>query len=378
MRNVDGQGLPTANQIYMIPEAFKVNPANFHNRGLYSLWAHFVEFCIHNNIYYSGKQRDLSSEAFFQISGYKENPHISGAKRLDVLIHLSLGKSIQSERRTVGILEEGPFFQSDFAPLQKASMRKTWSGPQLESSITNILDDWKYNGRNLDLQASENHGLLQHSTMLKPNARRRASVPNNFLPLSVLDENIPSIEKDDDYSVSHFHAYSNLQALTEDMYEASSSLPMNNIHKFNNYDAGDLNMRERSLSDIISSGDFDEDQSIGKDFELKQINNELELPETLWQSLGTSTSTMQTAPWFECEDYTSEKDEITFGSWSPPTRPTPMQSKSDKVNNVNNYAYNWSENQQLGEMNGFADFSNHTESAQWSGPSANVMFATWE
>lgn len=98
-RNVDMQGLPTANQMYIIPEAFKLNPLNYHNRGLYSLWAHFVEFCVHNSHYLARRFGDISSEPFFQISSYQENPHVPGAKRLDIFITLSMGRSYSSEKK---------------------------------------------------------------------------------------------------------------------------------------------------------------------------------------------------------------------------------------------------------------------------------------
>lgn len=91
IRNTDAQGLPSANQMYVIPEAFKTNPTNFHNRGLYSIWAHFVEFCVHNAIFYIKKYRDLTSEPFFQTCAYRENPHVPGAKRLDTFVQLSMG-----------------------------------------------------------------------------------------------------------------------------------------------------------------------------------------------------------------------------------------------------------------------------------------------
>lgn len=80
--------------MYVIPDAFRSNPSNFHNRGLYSLWAHFVEFCVHNSVFYTKKYRDVTSEPFFQVSAYRENPHVPGAKRLDVFVKLSLGKSL--------------------------------------------------------------------------------------------------------------------------------------------------------------------------------------------------------------------------------------------------------------------------------------------
>lgn len=91
IRNTDAQGLPSANQMYVIPDAFKTNPTNFHNRGLYSIWAHFVEFCVHNAIFYTKKYRDLTSEPFFQTCAYRENPHVPGAKRLDTFVQLSMG-----------------------------------------------------------------------------------------------------------------------------------------------------------------------------------------------------------------------------------------------------------------------------------------------
>eukprot|EP01031_Cornospumella_fuschlensis_P027840 gene27840-33621_t len=96
IRNTDSQGLPSANQMYMIPEAFKTNPSNFHNRGLYSLWMHFVEFCVHNSVFYTKRYRDITSEPFFTTSAYVENVHVVGAKRLRVFVQLSLGYGVIS------------------------------------------------------------------------------------------------------------------------------------------------------------------------------------------------------------------------------------------------------------------------------------------
>lgn len=110
IRNTDAQGLPSANQLYVIPEAFKANPNNFHNRGLYSMWAHFVEFCVHNSVFFTKKYRDLTTEPFFQTSAYRENPHVPGAKRLDTFVQLSLGVSMswkaQIAPSSVPLIEE--------------------------------------------------------------------------------------------------------------------------------------------------------------------------------------------------------------------------------------------------------------------------------
>lgn len=84
--------------MYEIPEAFRLQPSNFHNRGLYSLWTHFVEFCVHNSVFYTTKRyRDITSEPFFMLSAYRDNPHVPNAKRLDVFIKLSMGKSFVPE-----------------------------------------------------------------------------------------------------------------------------------------------------------------------------------------------------------------------------------------------------------------------------------------
>jgi hypothetical protein len=124
MKNVDPQGLPTANQMYVIPDAFRINQSNFHNRGLYSLWAHFVEFCLHNSVFYTKKLRDITSEPFFQLSAYRENPHIPGAKRLEVFIQLSLGKRIV--KLSAGQVEREKRKQSVYNELeQKATTKAT-------------------------------------------------------------------------------------------------------------------------------------------------------------------------------------------------------------------------------------------------------------
>lgn len=94
-RYLDAQGLPSVNQMYIIPEQFKFNPHNFHNRGLYSVWAHFVEYCIHNNVLTAKRFTDVSAEPFFEMSNYRDNPHVPQAKRLAVFLHLSMTKPSQ-------------------------------------------------------------------------------------------------------------------------------------------------------------------------------------------------------------------------------------------------------------------------------------------
>lgn len=133
IKHLDTQGLPTANQMYLIPEAFKMHPSNFHNRGLYSLWAHFVEFCIHNSVFYSKKYRDVTSEPFFQVSAYRENPHIPGAKRLDVFVRLSMGKSFQLS--TPSKVSSREPVMNALVEKQKNSLRRTWPEVALEEHL---------------------------------------------------------------------------------------------------------------------------------------------------------------------------------------------------------------------------------------------------
>ena len=130
-----------------MPETFKGNPSNFHNRGLYSLWAHFVEFCIQNaNMLNRSKHRDICEESFFQISGYKENPHVPGAKRLDVLIRLSLGKifvPVDYVLTPLGHAAKGMSFgkgvaSSGIYPAVDVSLRKTWTEGALGGAVSSL------------------------------------------------------------------------------------------------------------------------------------------------------------------------------------------------------------------------------------------------
>jgi hypothetical protein len=148
IRHLDAQGLPTANQMYVIPDAFKSQPGNFHNRGLFSLWAHFVEFCIHNSIFYTKKYRDVTSEPFFQVSAYRENPHVPGAKRLEAFVRLSMGKPFLPPAITQAQSAPKETILSRKEPVMNALMekqksnaerRKTWSGTGLEEQLPNDL-----------------------------------------------------------------------------------------------------------------------------------------------------------------------------------------------------------------------------------------------
>jgi hypothetical protein len=148
IRHLDAQGLPTANQMYVIPDAFKSQPGNFHNRGLFSLWAHFVEFCIHNSIFYTKKYRDVTSEPFFQVSAYRENPHVPGAKRLEAFVRLSMGKPFlppaitqaQSAPKETIISRKEPVMNALMEKQKSnAERRKTWSGTGLEEQLPNDL-----------------------------------------------------------------------------------------------------------------------------------------------------------------------------------------------------------------------------------------------
>lgn len=56
------------------------------------MWTHFVEFCIHNNVLVAKRGWDITEEPFFDISNYRDNPHVPKAKRLDIFIHLSMSR----------------------------------------------------------------------------------------------------------------------------------------------------------------------------------------------------------------------------------------------------------------------------------------------
>lgn len=88
-RQLDAQGLPDANQRYIIPESFASAFSSFHNRGLYSVWNHFVEFCVNNNRI-QAENKLMEMDAFFQVSDYLGNRHIFGTYRLKIFVHLSM------------------------------------------------------------------------------------------------------------------------------------------------------------------------------------------------------------------------------------------------------------------------------------------------
>ena len=88
-RYLDAQGLPDPNQRYVIPESFASLHASFHNRGLYSVWNHFVEFCAHNSRI-EAENKPMERDNFFQVSDYAGNRHIYGTHRLSVFVHLSV------------------------------------------------------------------------------------------------------------------------------------------------------------------------------------------------------------------------------------------------------------------------------------------------
>jgi hypothetical protein len=172
---LDPQGLPTANQMYVIPEAFKSNPSNYHNRGLYSMWAHFVEFCIHNSIFYNKKYRDISSEPFFLVSAYRENPHIPNAKRLDIFVRLSMGKSFSSSSAA----SPSPSFYSSLT----SSFAMSGSGAnRMNSSSSTIMN--KEPVINALMEKSQQK---QHQQQLQSR-----SIPSSFSLLAVSDSTFPS------------------------------------------------------------------------------------------------------------------------------------------------------------------------------------------
>jgi hypothetical protein len=87
-RFLDAQSLPDANQRYVIPESFASLMSSFHNRGIYSIYNHFAEFCVHNNRL-DEEHRPIEHDDFFQISSYLGNRHVFGTYRLKTFVHLS-------------------------------------------------------------------------------------------------------------------------------------------------------------------------------------------------------------------------------------------------------------------------------------------------
>jgi hypothetical protein len=45
---LDPYGLPDVNQMYVVPDSFALAHASMHNKAIFSLWAHFSEFCSLN------------------------------------------------------------------------------------------------------------------------------------------------------------------------------------------------------------------------------------------------------------------------------------------------------------------------------------------
>lgn len=134
--------------MYIIPEAFKLNSNNYHNRGCYSLWAHFVEYCIYNAVFYSSKRyKDVSTEPFFQLSHYRKNPHIPGANRLDVFIKLSMSRSVSDGTKDIPVLTQEHKLAGEIScnTPQSISMNpsKSIERQLMDSTLALILDDGK-------------------------------------------------------------------------------------------------------------------------------------------------------------------------------------------------------------------------------------------
>lgn len=203
VKHLDAQGLPTANQMYIIPEPFKMNPHNFHNRGLYSVWAHFVEFCIHNNVLVSKRFADIRTEPFFEMSNYRENPHVPQAKRLPVFIHLSMTKP---ERRpstygwTTGPSEAGMHTKDPIRSFYSSDRRDIV--PPSATGLFNVYRSDEARGSSLSLSAMQKNGrysstdsdhFLAETGWTGLNHFKGMSTPSN--PRPQYNETVPSTSK---------------------------------------------------------------------------------------------------------------------------------------------------------------------------------------
>lgn len=135
-RYLDAQGLPDANQRYVIPESFASIHASFHNRGLYSVWNHFVEFCAHNNRL-EIENKPMERDTFFQVSDYTGNRHIFGTYRLSVFVHLSV---VLEERYRAKQRQMETSFASGFTTRVDSGNDSTYDFTSLNTTLNTTLN----------------------------------------------------------------------------------------------------------------------------------------------------------------------------------------------------------------------------------------------
>lgn len=93
-QRLDHMGLPDVHQSYQIPSHFCHPMADVHNKAIFSIWGHFVDFCMKSSWENCPKQ-------FYKRDSYDEedclctaNKYLPESKRLDVFVTLSCGMNI--------------------------------------------------------------------------------------------------------------------------------------------------------------------------------------------------------------------------------------------------------------------------------------------
>lgn len=104
MNKLDNNGLPDSNQEYNIPESFKYHYSNYHNKGVYSLWNHFVEFCAENKKL-EDKNMNIEDSEYFGDYNRSYNRHLIHCKRLDVFLEYSNQSTLKAK-----IIENHEYF----------------------------------------------------------------------------------------------------------------------------------------------------------------------------------------------------------------------------------------------------------------------------
>lgn len=83
-------GLPTVNQFYDIPPEFSLNQYDYHDRALYSMWKHFIDFCIKTN-----KPEWMMNEC--GISTFAEQTYVDSPFSMEMTPH----QAIEEDSKTI-------------------------------------------------------------------------------------------------------------------------------------------------------------------------------------------------------------------------------------------------------------------------------------
>ena len=134
----------------MIPESFASIHASFHNRGLYSVWNHFVEFCAHNSRI-EAENKPMERDNFFQVSDFAGNRHIYGTYRLSVFVHLSV------------VLEER------YRAKQRQLESSFVSGYTIRGDSTNLDSAYDFTSLNTSLNTTLNTPTKLSMSTVNPN-----------------------------------------------------------------------------------------------------------------------------------------------------------------------------------------------------------------